>query len=79
VDAGGSEGGRGPGQGRGRGMSEDVGVLCSPVALFFAGVVATMSVIALYAEMKALAWTSAALSVASSLVLAVCFWGVLDG
>jgi hypothetical protein len=62
-------------------MNENVGTLCSPTVLFYAGLVAAVSIIALlialYAEMKVLAWTSAALSVASSLVLAVCFWGVL--
>jgi hypothetical protein len=60
-----------------------VGALCSPAVLFFAGVLAAMSaftlLIALYGERKVLAWTAAASSAASSLVVAVCVWGVLDG
>jgi hypothetical protein len=62
-------------------MSEDLGALCSPTVLFYAGVLAPVSVlillIGLYGERKTLAWASAALSVASSLVLAVCFRGAL--
>jgi hypothetical protein len=64
-------------------VSEGVGALCSPAVFFFAEISAAVSMFvlltALHEEKKVLAWTSAASSVALSLVAAVCFWGLLDG
>jgi hypothetical protein len=63
-------------------MSAGAGAFCSwvtPIAFLFAGMSAAVLAVGIHAEDRIMSLVAAPLFLASSVVVVVCFWGILDG